>query len=149
MQTIQQQRAAYALKSIANDAKDIKHEDPKRRINAEEYRSHAAALPAMIHINGLGQAAAFYRSKGGSHERLYRLLSAWLCAKAKTGDKTLDALSGRGGVYPEHADLLEAITSEDMHRYRLAQAESQALMDWVVKFAKAHMVPAPRPEATP
>ncbi|WP_374693514.1 hypothetical protein [Thiothrix subterranea] len=29
-----------------------------------------------------------------------------------------------------------------MHRYRLAQAEAQALMEWVKKFASAYMAEA-------
>jgi CRISPR-associated protein Cmr5 len=120
MQTIQQRRAGFALDKILMAAKE-------KGIDKKEYKSHAAALPAMIHMNGLGQAAAFYKSKGGEHNRIYQLLSDWL--------------TQTGQPYQGKKDLIaDGIVKEDMHSYRLAQAESQAFMDWVVKIAKAYMV---------
>lgn len=116
-QTIQQQRAKYALEQVRAAL--------NRNVNGKEYKSYASGLPAMIHMNGLGQAAAFYKSKGGTHGELYNLLSGWLCQQ--------------GQPYAGCNDLLKGITTQDMHKYRLAQAEAQALMDWVKKFAKAFM----------
>ncbi len=118
MQTIQQKRAKHALKAVRTATGD-------GHLDKDEYKSHAAALPAMIHINGLGQAAAFYRSKGGAHGKLYKLLSDWL--------------TGNGQPYAAYEDLMAGIVDSDMHSYRLAQAEAQALMDWVVKFTRAYM----------
>lgn len=120
MQTIQQQRAKYALYCVQEAAKD--------KAIHKEYKSYASSLPAMIHMNGLGQAAAFFKSKGSNspaHSALYTLLSNWLCQADQP--------------YAGCANLLEGITTKNMHAYRLAQAEAQALMDWVKKFAKAFM----------
>lgn len=120
MQTIQQQRAKFALEEVQAAI--------ERRVSQKEYKSYAASLPAMIHMNGLGQAAAFFKSKGAksvAHEALYNLLSDWLCQDEQP--------------YAGCLNLLEGITTRDMHTYRLAQAEAQALMDWVKKFAKAFM----------
>ena len=116
MQTIQQQRAAYALEKVKSASATT---------NKKEYKSHASGLPAMIHMNGLGQAAAFYRSKGGVHQELYNLLSEWL--------------TETGQPYANYDDLSAGITDSNMQAYHLAQAEAQALMDWVKKFAKAYM----------
>lgn len=121
MQTMQQKRAQYALQGVKEAAQKYK----ENKAFLKEYKSYAAALPAMIHANGLGQAAAFYRSKGGTHQELYKLLSGWLCQE--------------GQSFAGKTDLLDGITGSDMHTYRLAQAEAQALMDWVKKFAKAYM----------
>ena len=128
MQTIQQKRAQFALKKIT-DAK----EDPK--LNKKDFNSYAAGLPAMIHMSGLGQAAAFYRSKSSEHVRLYNLLSEWL---TRTGQPYGSKSKGDQKGQP-YDDLLTGITQENMHRYRLAQAEAQALMDWVKKFSSAYM----------
>ena len=117
MQTIQQQRAKDALEQV--------NASIARGVNQKEYRAYASNLPAMIHMNGLGQAAAFFKSKGDTHGELYNLLSGWLCKK--------------GQPYENCQNLLDGITTKDMHTYRLAQAEAQALMDWVKKFAKAFM----------
>lgn len=124
MQTLQQKRAKYALRVVQLAAND-------NTTNHSEYKSYASALPAMIHMNGLGQAAAFYRSKGGTHGQLYQLLSDWLCG--------MDNIKKDGQPFQIYDDLLEGITQSNMHHYRLAQAEAQALMDWVKKFSKAYM----------
>ena len=122
MQTMQQKRAKYALEQVEKAISD--------KVNQKEFKAYAANLPAMIHINGLGQAAAFFKSKGDTHERLYTILSDWLCGKIDYA---------RTQPYSGCNDLLEGITTQDMHQYRVAQAEAQALMDWVKKFAKAFM----------
>ena len=123
MQLMQQQRAQFALEEVEKAIKE--------GVNQKEYISYASSLPAMIHTNGLGQAAAFFKSKQSkkankktTHEYLYQLLSDWL-------EKDDQPFAGN--------DLLNGITSSNMQTYRLAQTEAQALMDWVKKFAKAYM----------
>lgn len=116
MRLIQQKRAKSALTEIEQAISD--------KVNQKEFISYAASLPAMIHSNGLGQAAAFFKSKGGTHEHLYQLLSGWLAEEGQP-------FAGQ--------DLLKGIIDSDMQTYRLAQAEAQALMDWVKKFARAYM----------
>lgn len=146
MQTIQQQRAKFALEQVQQyldnlnaelereiaesrnqSDSDLKIKRCQAKISKakEEYKSYASALPAMIHMNGLGQAAAFYKSKGNTHALIYQLLSDWLTQANQP--------------YAAQDDLITAVARQDMHRYRLAQAEAQALMDWVKKFAKAYM----------
>lgn len=117
--TIQQQRAAHALHQVKQILADLKEKQ------AKEFRSHVCAMPAMIHMNGLGQAAAFYRSKkpDDMHRQVYGLLSDWLC----TGSRP----------YATYTDLLDGITGSGRTQYQLAQAEAQAFMSWVVKFTKA------------
>ncbi len=133
MQTIQQQRAKHALNKVKSAA-----DNPQ--IDNEKFKSYASNLPAMIHMNGLGQAAAFFKSKGNSspeHAELYNILSNWLCRHDNDPQIQQDM-----PIQPYNgcANLLIGITTQDMHQYRLAQAEAQALMDWVKKFAKAFMI---------
>ncbi|MCG9059809.1 type III-B CRISPR module-associated protein Cmr5 [Laribacter hongkongensis] len=118
MQTLQQQRAKSALQSV---------QEWGRHPDADKLVSRAAELPFMIHANGLGQAAAFFRSKQDKdgYGALYRILSRWLCAE--------------GRPFAGHSDLLEAITHSDLHTYRVAQAEAMQYMDWVKKFARAYL----------
>lgn len=116
MQTLQQQRARFALDQVKAALADTS-------LSTKEFKSQAESFPAMIRMNGLGQAAAFYLSKGGAHKRLYCLLSVWLTRSDQP--------------YHDHKDLLEGITTGNMHAYRLAQAEALLLLDWVKKFAKA------------
>lgn len=138
-QTMQQQRAKYALEQVKAAAED-------KSIHSE-YKSYAYNLPAMIHTNGLGQAVAFFRSKGAFHKNerdrsskekayclLYMTLSDWLCSNGQT----LNPMPKQ--PFSDYGDVLDAITQSNMRDYRLAQAEAQMLMDWVKKFAKAFMV---------
>jgi CRISPR-associated protein Cmr5 len=131
MQTMQQQRAKFALTRVKEAAN---HLDTKSK---KEYKSYASALPFMIHANGLGQAAAFYRSKGetDTHFRLYRLLSDWL-----TGNEVnIDGFNRETQPFHRHNDLLEGITQEKMPVYMTAQAEAMVFMNWVKRFADAFM----------
>lgn len=132
MQTIQQQRAKFALDAVKEVAEQLTEKSKK------EYQSYASALPFMIHANGLGQAAAFYRSKGKEpndpHRLLYNLLSNWL-----TGEN-VNNLAGFQKVnqpFHKHHDLLIGITESDMHTYLAAQAEAMAFLEWVKRFADA------------
>lgn len=127
MQTMQQKRARYAMDEVLK-VENSGLSDKKKR----EYKSYAHALPAMIHMNGLGQAAAFYKAKGDMHAELYGLLSRWLIEP----DQPYRKPEKHEGSW----DLMKGITQNNMHDYRLAQAEAQALMDWVKKFASAYMV---------
>lgn len=124
MQTAQQRRAKWALEKVEAARNN--------GVSRKEYKSYASAFPAMIQMNGLGQAAAFYRCKGAekgakgeAYLSLYNLLSGWLTLPDQP--------------YKDFDDLLKGITEEDMRAYLQAQAEALALLDWVKKFAKAYM----------
>ncbi len=120
-QTIEQQRAAFALDEINAVLAKRGADKPFRK----EFRSYASALPAMIHMNGLGQAAAFCRAKGGTYGKLYEILSKWMIRD--------------GQPFQNDDDLLVGITAADMYHYRVAQAEALALLEWLKKFALAFM----------
>lgn len=114
MQTLEQQRAKHALRQVETLLENLDH---------KELVSQASSFPAMIHMNGLGQAATFYRMRSGAPEKLYDALSDWLCRDEQ--------------VYAKHQDLIKGITESDMHCYRMAQAEALAYLSWLKKFAKA------------
>ena len=125
MQTMQQRRAKQALSAIQKALSDEPGADFQKA-----FKAYVSEMPAMIHMSGLGQAAAFYRSKGNgadpkarARRRVYDLLSGWLCEP--------------GQPYQDQTDLLVGITTENMQTYRLAQAEAMAYMDWAKKFATA------------
>ncbi|MGI9211318.1 MAG: type III-B CRISPR module-associated protein Cmr5 [Methylococcaceae bacterium] len=115
MQTLQQQRARYALEKV-------KAAVTKSTFESKAFKSQAESFPAMIRMNGLGPAAAFYLSKDGAHKRLYTILSDWLTQNHQPY---------------EGKPLLEGITTGDSQQYRLAQAEALMLLDWIKRFAKA------------
>ena len=127
-QTQQQKRAAYALKKVNAILEEIKKElgdvsQEQLSKKSVEFKSQASSLPPMILMNGLGQTAAFYFSRGGIHKKLYDLLSEWLTMKDQP--------------YEGKTDLKAGITEMGMTDYLIAQAEALLLLDWVKKFANA------------
>ncbi|WP_448216490.1 type III-B CRISPR module-associated protein Cmr5 [Endozoicomonas sp. 2B-B] len=123
--TVQQQRAAFSYERVSQVVA-LKNPDA-----AKVFKAKANSLPAMVQMNGLGQSLAFAKSKadpqkaeGIAWQHLYDLVSDW------HGRET--------GCYPD-TDVLEGIMSQDMHVYRQAQAETQALMVWVKQFARAEI----------
>lgn len=117
IQSIEQLRAQYALEKIT--ALPVAEH--------KEWLSRANEMPAMIQMNGLGQTVAFYLSKGGTHKKMYDLLSKWLC----------DNQNAKLSIYKNHPDLMQGIAKGDLQSYRAAQAEAQALLIWVKKLSKA------------
>lgn len=121
--TLQQRRAHFALQRIRILAEEWEQDADKQKA----FNSYASAMPFMIHANGLGQTAAFYRRKGPEHTyyRLYMLLGDWL-------SQMNQPFSGK-------TDLLEGITQSDMDTYLAAQTEAMLLLDWVKKLASAFL----------
>ena len=122
MQTLQQQRAKHALSQVKSWV-------PLNE--GSKLKARCSELPFMIHANGLGQAAAFFKSKIGEKDKdcyghVFSALQGWLTQKDRP-------LAGQ-------SDLMQAIVEADLHRYRLAQAEAIQYMDWVKKFASAYLV---------
>jgi CRISPR-associated protein Cmr5 len=124
MQTLQQLRAKHALAQV-KDLAMLSGEGDK-------LKSRAAELPFMIHANGLGQAAAFFKSKKekDGYDRMYIVLNSWL---------TQPGRPYAGKPNAGKSDLMQAIVDSDMATYRVAQAEAMHYMDWVKKFAKAYL----------
>ena len=122
LRTMDQERAEYALNKIT----EIEQGSDNTR--KEEMRRYITGLPALIRTNGLGQALAFYRTKGqgSNHEAIYHLVGTWLCSA-----------ESKGRIFSEHADVLTAITRSDVHPYMAAQNEALALLEWLKKFAVA------------
>ena len=122
-QTIQQQRAAFAYGQVS----ELVNKD-----EAGRFRAYANSLPALVQMNGIGQAMAFACSKKSGKgieakgwTALYKVVSDWLCS------------DDRNIFEQKSSDLMAAIVSHDQNRYRLAQAECQALLVWVRQFARA------------
>ena len=129
-QTIQQQRAKFALERIQKLPQVLKDKKTK-----DEFISYASGLPAMIHMNGLGQAMAFCKLKSKEREsyaQLYNLVSDWLCIESSGTQPSKQP-------YHQYNDVLTGITQSDMAQYQLAQAEALVFMSWVKKFAKAFL----------
>ena len=121
--TLQQRRAHFTLTRIRQLADEWKTDAKTQK----EFNSYASAMPFMIHANGLGQTAAFYRRKGADHTyyRLYKLLGDWL--------------SEPGQPFAGYPDLLDGVTQSDMDAYLAAQVEAMLFLDWVKKLASAFL----------
>ena len=123
LRSMDQERAEFALGKI----EQIAHKSPDAV--QIEVRRYLNSLPALIRMNGLGQALAFYRTKDtDGHQMIYQMVGAWLC----------DA-SSKGRVFVGEGDVIAAITRNDIHLYMAAQNEALALLEWLKKFALAFL----------
>ena len=125
---IQQQRAAYALKKVqavvANQNEDVQ----------KRFKAYSNSLPAMIQMNGIGQAMAFaYQKSNGSNKNE---ATGWTLLFGVVADWLLKERNLWGNAKP---DLMRAITEGSQEEYQLAQVETQALLSWVKDFARAEI----------
>lgn len=126
LRLIEQQRAEFALKRITEAVE--KPEGGKYKHS--QVKSFARRFPSMVQSNGFGQAVAFFYAKRNDYEAygtIYYLLEDWLTRDGQVYS------AAKEGPAPK---LLYAITQGDQQAYRLATAETQALMIWVKKFAQ-------------
>jgi CRISPR-associated protein Cmr5 len=120
--TVEQDRAKYAAECV-NEAK---------RNGGKEYSSYSRRAGALIQTQGLGQALAFWYSKGWDKGRpkqgdayalLYQHMSSWLNQQLRT-----------------NKDILQWITQDaSTEDYRRATAEAQAFLIWLKRFAEAEL----------
>lgn len=127
-QTKEQRRARAAWLDV--QAVDQRPSDVKKK-----YRGLALKLPAMILINGLGQALAFLKSKGKGnaddpHEIVYVHLQNWLFAEIRWTT----------AIQPT---LIERILNATSETYRQATTETLSYLHWLRRFAEAVL---PEPE---
>jgi CRISPR-associated protein Cmr5 len=118
MQTLQQERAKHALDKVQSWVK---------LNDGAKLKARTSELPFMVHANGLGQAAAFFKSKKNKdgYDVVLLALQSWLAEPNRP--------------FAGKTDLMQAIVDTDLSTYRLAQAEAMAYMDWVKKFASAYL----------
>lgn len=115
-------RASFALEKVRQT---LEQEE-----KTEEYKTWLKKLPTHLHVNGLGQTAAFYLASGVGNPKaeICGWLGAWLTEEAN--------------VYSAGGTLIEHLTSNrpDGDRlYRRASAEARALSLWLKRFAEAFL----------
>lgn len=126
MRTLGQKRSAYALEEVlATGCK-----------KPQEFKAFCAGAPAVILQNGLGQAFAFWLSKGkgdpaDKHQALLEIIMKWLCMNQ---DDIRNAF-----ITPcrTPGEMVRALSDMNQHDYLAAQDETLALLEWVKRYAKA------------
>lgn len=115
---IESGRASFAF----NEVKAFVENNPADRT---EYRSYVKKLPAMIQVNGLGQALAFYYSnnKKKAYFEIYQSLTKWLKEKFPEAFQQ-----------GENQTLVDVVINLDSQDYRLFTLEVMALLNWMRKF---------------
>ena len=107
-----------------------------REITGSELKAYTKRLPAMIRMNGFGQAIAFYTAKAqgntgaASYQAVLGLISDWLCGPATANQPAR--------IYTAaNRPLIEHVVAGNQERYRMAEAETAALIRWAKKFVDA------------
>lgn len=121
--TLDQERAKHALEAI---------EALQQGGAYGHYPSYVNRMPAMIVMNGLGQACAMLlaQARGDAedpHRMLYDHLEAWLCRQSQYAP------------YRGEAPLISAIVSKNQRVYVEAQSEALAYLGWLKRFAQAYL----------
>jgi len=127
-QTMEQKRAKFALLQINEIKKDS--------AVAGRFKAHSNSLPAMVQMNGLGQALAFAKQKSAKTDTDAQAWKAlYLCCS--------DWLIKSRNVWPEYDDALQGITEGSMAQYQLAHAELQAMLVWLKLFSRSEIIELP------
>ncbi len=101
----------------------------------------ASALPALIHVSGLGQAAAMCATasrggEGAGYQAVLCNLEDWLCAQCKWRPYGASASVPRNTETPGVA-LLAQLTNGGREAYVAATAEALQYVAWLKRLASA------------
>jgi len=118
--SLEQQRAARAWQCV----QAVKEKSWKR-----DYLQLAKSIPAIVQVNGLGQALAFLQSKGkkgdNEHARLAADVSRWVSSQL---------------LREARDDLIPWVTGQaSAAEYRRATVEALAFLTWLRRFAEAEL----------
>lgn len=127
IQKIEGGRASFAYEKVKQAIQNLHNLD-----DIKLYASYLKRLPSMIHVNGLGQAMAFYyiksdKKSGKQYQFILDAITEWLHTKS---DLKLDP--------GKH--LLESIVNLNSADYRRVTSETLAFLNWMRKFADGMQV---------
>ena len=121
-QTVQQQRAAFALNEISKIA-----EKNKGKISAE-LASFIVGMPTIIWAKGIGQTFAFLLSKGKEKQQTtFDIMKKWIIQK-------------KPDIFSQELDnmqFLQTFNSISQHQYLEIQHEELRLLEWLKRYARA------------
>ena len=124
VQTKQQKRAAFALKSLLKDKGD----------NVEKkLATFIVGMPNMILSNGLGQSLAFLKAKGkGEHKFVFDVIKKYLC-------KNYEDIFGKPAQdnFQDDFDFLKKFTEISQGNYIKMQDETLRMLEWLKRYARA------------
>lgn len=124
-QKVENGRAAFAFE-VVKKFKDRFANEPQ---TLKEYRSYVKKMPAIIQVNGIGQAMAFYysqRNKSVAYKQVYDDLSKWI---EQSMNGVVDSYRQKEGE--PFIEILVKMISDD---YRLVTMEALAMLNWMRRF---------------
>lgn len=109
--------------------------------NADKAINYSAAvqvLPSMIRMNGLRATMAYFYSKGSQHELVFKQLCEWFMDE----NEPTKFMREKFHASPENikpAGFMNILLNLSDEEYRIVQAETLTLANWMIRFVKTDM----------
>jgi len=116
LRSLEQTRAKVAWDFIM----EVKGKDYQK-----DYRAYVRRAPTLILSNGLGNALAFWKAKGGiAYTKLYEHINRWFKKR-----------------YPDEEDILEWVISDTTSSLEVFKETKEIiyLLNWMKRFAEAEL----------
>lgn len=136
-QNLEAKRAlkAFTFAEIGNK----KQKDTKNKFN---YSAAVQELPSMIRMNGLRATMAFFYSKEGQHRMVFENVRDWF----NDDDEPTKFMRAKLQASPENikpAGFMKILLELTDDEYRIVQAETLTLANWMIRFVKTEKSNAP------
>jgi CRISPR type III-B/RAMP module-associated protein Cmr5 len=119
--------------------------------NAKTEINYSAAvreLPSMIRMNGLRAAMAYFYSKGGQHKEVFQNVMDWFKAEDEP-TKIMSAKFKESTDKKTEARFMEILLELTDDEYRIVQAETLTLANWMIRFVKEESTSKTESDAEP
>ncbi len=124
----QRARKAFDFAGIGNQ----KQKDD----NKLNYSAAVQELPSMLRMNGLRATMAFYYSKKGQHELVFKQIRDWFKDEKEPTKFMSVKFKMPTTEKAEEKIFMNILLNLSDDEYRIVQAETLALANWMIRFVK-------------
>ncbi len=138
-ENLEAKRALFAFKAAEKGNK--KQADSQNKFN---YSAAVQELPTILRMNGLRATMAFFYSKEGQHRMVFDNLVSWF----KLEDEPTKFMQAKLKEKSEAKDFMNILLHLSDNEYRIVQAETLTLANWLIRFVKTEnsKTSTPKPE---
>lgn len=121
----------------ARFAFDVAEKGNKKQGDDFNYSAAVQELPSMLRMNGLRATMAYYFSKEKAHGHIFKDLEKWFREDDPTKMISEKLLPAGSDDKAKAKKFMETLIKLDDGEYRIVQAETLTLANWMIRFAKA------------
>lgn len=127
IENLEAKRALFAFNMA-----EIGNKRQKDSQNKFNYSAAVQELPTILRMNGLRATMAYFYSKEGQHRMVFDNIRDWF----KLDEEPTKFMQAKLKDKSEAKDFMDVLLHLSDNEYRIVQAETLTLANWLIRFVK-------------